>query len=710
MAGEQLRVTEGAALGEVLIVERELLIGRAAPEDEGRLGDDPEISRRHARASRAAGGELTIEDLGSANGTFVNGERIDAPRKLELGDVVTMGETVLTVTDVSGRAPEPTRMGVAAPTRLGAAAGEHLLVVEGKAKGRRLILGDEFVIGRAASGEGRLDDDPELSRSHARLARDADGQWTVEDLGSANGTFVNGAPVSERQALEVGDSIRVGRTTLELHDPARPARPPAAPPSPPAAQPAPAPAEPSTPPPAEPPTPPPAATPAPPPAEPPTPPPAEPPTPPPAATPAPPPAEPPTPPPAEPPSPPPAATPAPPPAEPPTPLPVATPAPPPAAKPAPRPAPASPPREALPLGSVFAGCRVEEVIGRGDMGVVYQAEELALQRRVALKLILPEHSQDARFRERFRRESMVAASIDHPNVIPILEAGDEDDLLFISMRLVEGTDLRALIAAEGRVDPLRAARIVRQVGAALDAAHSRGLVHRDVKPANVLLARGDHVYLSDFGLAKNAEESGGLTRQGSIVARAEYVAPEQIIEDRVDALTDVYALGCLLFEALTGEPPFAESTEGPAMLAHVNAPPPSPLDLRPDLPRQFDEVVRRAMAKQPSDRYPSAGDLGQAALVAAGGQRRVSAESVVATGDAAPSGIALGIPTPARPDDEAAEALAAAPGEPEASAPAGAEGDRQGDRAGALRWGFALAVLAILAVGVLLALGALADL
>ncbi|HYN52362.1 MAG TPA: FHA domain-containing serine/threonine-protein kinase [Thermoleophilaceae bacterium] len=680
MAGEQLRVTEGAALGEVLAVEGELLIGRAAPEDEGRLGDDPEISRRHARASRGAGGELTIEDLGSANGTFVNGERIEATRTLDLGDVVTIGETVLTVTDVSGHAPEPTRMGVAAPTRLGAAADEYLLVTDGKAKGRRLTLGDEFVIGRAASGEGRLEDDPELSRSHARLARDADGEWTIEDLGSANGTLVNGELVRERRRLEAGDSIRVGRTTLELTDPARPARPPAASPPPPAAQPAPPPAEPPTPPPAQPPTPPPAA-------EPPAPPPAEPPTPPPAATPAPPPAEPPTP------------TPAPRPAEPPTPPPAARPSPPPAAKPA-------PPREALPLGTVFAGCRVGEVIGQGDMGVVYQAEELALQRRVALKLILPEHSQDVRFRERFRRESKVAASIDHPNVIPILEAGEVDDLLFISMRLVEGTDLRALIAAEGRVDPLRAARIVRQVGAALDAAHSRGLVHRDVKPANVLLARGDHVYLSDFGLAKRAEESGGLTRQGSIVARAEYVAPEQIIDDRVDALTDVYALGCLLFESLTGEAPFAGSKEGPAMLAHVNEPPPSPLALRPDLPRQFDEVVRRAMAKEPSERYTSAGDLGQAALVAAGELRRASAESIVATGDAAPSGIALGLPTPERSEEQAAGAVAAAPGEPEESVPAEAEGGR----GGALRWAFALGVLAILAVAVLLALGALADL
>jgi pSer/pThr/pTyr-binding forkhead associated (FHA) protein/tRNA A-37 threonylcarbamoyl transferase component Bud32 len=672
MAGEQLRITQGNAAGERLLVNAELLIGRAAERSEGRLGDDPELSRRHARASRGADGELRIEDLGSANGTFVNDERIDAPRTLHLGDVVRMGQTVLEVTDVSGHVPQPTRLGAAPPTRLADGAGEQLLVTIGKDKGRRLTLGDEFVIGRAVSGEGRLGDDPELSRRHARLARDANGKLTIEDLGSANGTFVNGVPVRERQVLNVGDSVRVGRTTLELTDLRRPSPAAAAPPSPaPVAPPSPAPVAPSAPPPA-------------------------------ASQP---------PPPAAPPSEPPEVSPSPPPAAPPSaPIPSPPPSPPPAARPSPTPPP--PPRspDALPLGTVFAGCRVEEVIGQGDMGVVYRAEELALQRRVALKLILPEHSQDDRFRERFRRESRVAASIDHPNVIPILEAGDEDGVLFISMRLVEGTDLRALIAAEGRVAPLRAARIVRQVGAALDAAHARGLVHRDVKPANVLLARADHVYLSDFGLAKREEEVGGLTRQGSIVARAEYVAPEQIIEDRVDALTDVYALGCLLYEALTGEAPFEGWTEGPAIMAHVNAPPPSPLERRPDLPPQLDEVVRRAMAKQPGERYPSAGDLGQAALVAVGELRRAGAESVVATGDAAPVSFGAELSPPPGWDAEALEAGAADPLAEEGSqapAPAGAPAR---DRANALRWGVALAVLAILAIGMVAALGALENL
>ena len=261
---------------------------------------------------------------------------------------------------------------------------------------------------------------------------------------------------------------------------------------------------------------------------------------------------------------------------------------------------ATPPASALPLGSVFAGCRIEDVIGQGEMGIVYRAEELALERRVALKLIRPEYSSDERFRERFRRESQVAAAIDHQNVIPIFDAGDEGGVLYITMRLVEGTDLRALIAAEGRLEPLRAARIACQVGVALDSAHMRGMLHRDVKPSNVLLARADHAYLSDFGLAKPAASVGALTRKGSIVARVEYVAPEQILGDYVDARADIYALGCLLFEALTGEAPFARWSEDSGPLAHLDAPPPSAAALCPDLPAKLDDVVRRAMANDPS--------------------------------------------------------------------------------------------------------------
>jgi DNA-binding beta-propeller fold protein YncE len=348
----------------------------------------------------------------------------------------------------------------------------------------------------------------------------------------------------------------------------------------------------------------------------------------------------------------------------------------------------------LRLGSVFAGCRVERIVGRGEMGIVYRAQELALQRPVALKVIRTELWPDPRFHERFRRESRLAASIDHPNVVPILDAGDEDGVLYIMMRFVEGTDLGALIAEQGPLEPRRAARIVNQVGAALDVAHARGLVHRDIKPANVLLARRDHVYLTDFGLAKRTDDSSaGLTRTGTIVARADYVAPEQVTGGQVDARADVYALGCLLYEALTGEPPFARGHGAPA-IAHLDAPPPSPSERRPDLPPAFDDVVGRAMAKQPSERYPSAGDLGQAALVAAGTLRRARAESIVATGAAAPVAAV-------RASGAASAAVEAPP--VAASSPARA-------RSGTLLRGVAAAFLAILAVAVVAALQALAKL
>jgi len=618
MAGDQLWVSEGRAQGERLQVNTEMLIGRAAGDELGRLHDDPEISRRHARISRGPDGQLTIEDLGSANGTRVNGRRIEGIQALDLGDVVKVGQTVLQVTDASGRVPQPTHLGAALAAGGGAARREQLLVTEGAAEGSLLTIGDELLIGRAERGEGRLGDEPELSRRHARIARDDEGLLTIEDLGSANGTYVNDARVSGRRALRVGDSLRLGRTTLRVTDPEAPPRPAEAAPAPPAPA-APVPPAPAAPVPPPPPSPAPAAP-----------------------------------------------------------------------VPAP-PAPRGRGAGELSPGTVFAGCRVEEVIGRGDMGIVYRAEELALQRPVALKLILPEYSQDERFRERFRRESKLAASIDHPNVIPILEAGDEDGVLFLAMRLVRGTDLRALIATGEPIDPLRVARIVRQVGSGLDAAHKRGLVHRDVKPANVLLARRDHVYLSDFGLAKHAASRGGLTRQGSIVARAEYVAPEQILEDRVDALTDVYALGCLLFEALTGQAPFATGGDGPAMLAHVDAPRPSAVALRPDLPARFDAVVQRGMAVDPSERYQSAGDLGDAALLAAGELERTGPEAAVATGEAAPR------PGPRAPQAPLSGGEAARP-EPSPG------------RAGALQWGFALGVLALLAVGMVAALAAISKL
>jgi tRNA A-37 threonylcarbamoyl transferase component Bud32 len=533
-----------------------------------------------------------------------------------------VGNSVLQVTDGAGAAPENSRHPTRGPSdeppgqafpdeppSVSDQAAHVLVVTAGSALGRRLTLRDELVIGRGVKGEGRLSDDLELSRRHARVAPRAGGQVIIEDLGSANGTFVNGERVGGRQLLKVGDSVRVGSTTLQLTVASRASAPPAAA-KPPAV----------------------------------------------------------------------------------------------VAERSRAPAAWTADRDVLALGAVFAGCRVQEVISHGEMGVVYRAEELALQRQVALKLIRSEYSRDERFRERFRRESRITAAIDHPNVIPIFDAGDEAGVLYIMMRLVDGTDLRALIAAEGPLEPLRAARIVRQVGAALDAAHARGMLHRDVKPSNVLLARDNHVYLSDFGLAKRAASGERLTRHGTIVAQAEYVAPEQVLNQRIDARADIYALGCLLFETLTGEAPFATWNEGQGPLAHLEAPRPSPLDLRPDLPREFDGVVRRAMAKEPSERYPSAGDLGQAALVAAGGLRRARRWSVVATGEAAPF-----------TEEQSAQAGASAPQAPVPDGPQalGEEQVRQGPQlalADALRWVIALAGLVIVALGMVAALNGISTL
>src|ERR671924_1357714 len=214
----------------------------------------------------------------------------------------------------------------------------------------------------------------------------------------------------------------------------------------------------------------------------------------------------------------------------------------------------------LSIGSEFAGYRIEAVAARGGMGVVYRATQLRLTRTVALKLVTPALARDASFRERFRREWMVAASIDHPNVIPVYEAGEDDGALFIAMRWVAGTNLRDLID-RGALEPGRAARLVAQVAGALDAAHERDLIHRDVKPANILITGEDHVYLTDFGLTKHASSISGLTRTGQWVGTVEYTAPEQIEGAPVSARTDVYSLGCVLFEALAGRTPYARENE-----------------------------------------------------------------------------------------------------------------------------------------------------
>jgi YVTN family beta-propeller protein len=270
----------------------------------------------------------------------------------------------------------------------------------------------------------------------------------------------------------------------------------------------------------------------------------------------------------------------------------------------------------LRVGTELAGYRIEAILGRGGMGTVYLAEHAKLRRKVALKLLSPELSDDPTFRERFIRESQVAASLDHPNIVPIYEADETDGQLYIAMRHVVGTDLEALISREGALAPEHVISIAHQLAGALDAAHERGLVHRDVKPANVLIAPASgsgplgHLYLSDFGLTKHQETAAGrLTRSGQFVGTVDYMAPEQIEGRPLDGRADVYSLGCVAFQCLTGQPPFRKDGDVAVMYAHLREPPPKATELRPELPKDVDRVIARAMAKRSDDRYPTAGEL-----------------------------------------------------------------------------------------------------
>ena len=338
------------------------------------------------------------------------------------------------------------------------------------------------------------------------------------------------------------------------------------------------------------------------------------------------------------------------------------------------------------IGAEFAGYRLESLAGHGGMSVVYRAEHQGLGRMVALKLLSPQLTEDEGFRERFQRESRIAAALEHPNVIPIYEAGDAQGVLYIAMRYVQGSDLKSLIKEEGPLPPERVSGLISQIAGALDAAHGKGLVHRDVKPANVLVAAGhgqdgaDHVYLSDFGVAK-ATASRALTKTGMFVGTAEYAAPEQIEGKPLDGRADVYSLGCVLYECLTGVPAYDRDSEVALMYAHLLEPPPSACAKRGDLSPDVDAVIAKAMAKSPDDRYQTAKDLAIAAREALAARPAAAplaaGATVVASPSESPSAagaetVLAGTPPPAPGETvvQAPESAAAAPGEPARVEPA----------------------------------------
>ena len=263
------------------------------------------------------------------------------------------------------------------------------------------------------------------------------------------------------------------------------------------------------------------------------------------------------------------------------------------------------------IGTEFAGYRIEALLGRGGMSVVYRAENARLGNKVALKLLAESLADDESFRERFVRESRTAAALNHPNIVPIYDAGDREGVLYIAMRWVE-EDLKAHLRREGPLAPDHALAVAAQVGSALDAAHARGLLHRDVKPANILLEPGEPApiaYLADFGLTKHLESRSGVTASGHFVGTIDYMSPEQIEGREVDLRTDIYSLGCVVFESLAGATPFRRETEVAVLWAHMREDPPPLSEVRSDLPPDLDGVLAKAMAKSPENRYRSCREL-----------------------------------------------------------------------------------------------------
>jgi serine/threonine-protein kinase len=265
------------------------------------------------------------------------------------------------------------------------------------------------------------------------------------------------------------------------------------------------------------------------------------------------------------------------------------------------------------IGAEVGGFRIESMLGAGSMGVIYVARQRSPERRVALKLIAPAYAHDGSFRRRFLREVSAAAAIEHPHILPVYEAGEDDGTLYMAMRLIEGSDLREILARDSTLSPERTVLIGGQVADALDTAHDRGLVHRDVKPGNILVSTGttgDFASLSDFGLSTwTATTNATLETTGRMVGTANYVAPEQIEGARVDRRADIYSLGCVIFECLTGRPPFDGGPPATILHAHLHRSPPAASSVNPGLPGQVDQVLARALAKDPADRPASCGEL-----------------------------------------------------------------------------------------------------
>jgi CheY-like chemotaxis protein len=271
----------------------------------------------------------------------------------------------------------------------------------------------------------------------------------------------------------------------------------------------------------------------------------------------------------------------------------------------------------LRAGTRLAGYELQSMIGRGGMGVVYRAEHLHLRRTAALKLLLPEFAHEAGFRERFLRESRIAAAIQHPNIVTVYDAGEADGLLYIAMQHIDGMDLAALLRQEGPLQPEQALSIVGQVADALDAAHALDVVHRDVKPGNILID-SKRCYLTDFGLTRRLGSEAALTLDGQLVGTVEYVPPEQIAGRELDARADVYALGCVLYQALVGHAPHVRDSHVSVIYAHMHEEPPAPSAARSGLPVELDAVIAQALAKRKEDRFESCGAMIAAARAAVG--------------------------------------------------------------------------------------------